>query len=65
MNVYMYINIDNVNSIHNALCESPDAECSICLENLNSKYTILKCNHVFHTQCIKMAKKSWNVNENI
>lgn len=54
----MYINIDNVNSIHNALCESSDAECSICLENLNSKYTILKCNHVFHTQCIKKWLKN-------
>lgn len=28
-------------------------ECSICLENLVCKTLKLKCNHVFHLDCIK------------
>ena len=31
-------------------------ECSICLENLWGDITLLKCNHKFHTECIKIVK---------
>lgn len=54
----MYLNIENISSIDNALNESSDTECSICLENITNKYTILKCNHVFHANCIKTWLKT-------
>jgi len=48
----MYVNFHNVSTIEKAIYESDDAECSICLGEIINKYTILKCNHVFHKNCI-------------
>lgn len=56
----MYLKIDNASSIDEAINKSTDTECPICLENITSKYTILKCNHVFHNSCIKTWLKKHN-----
>ena len=49
----MYVNFHNSSAdIERAIYEDDNSECPICLEKIsNSKYTILKCNHVFHKNC--------------
>ena len=39
-----YVLFDDKNNIDN---------CAICLEEINTKCVKLKCNHVFHKNCIK------------
>ena len=53
----MYINLDETSCLEKAIHESEDLECSICLEDIKDKYTIIKCNHVFHKQCLNLWLK--------
>tara|TARA_E500000178_G_C16708585_1_gene611658 strand:+ start:167 stop:733 length:567 start_codon:yes stop_codon:yes gene_type:complete len=60
LDVYMYLKFDDVANIDEAINESTNNECPICLDNISNKYTILKCNHVFHNSCIKAWLKTHN-----
>lgn len=50
----MYLNLHNSpDDIEKAIYEDENPECPICLEDItNTKYTILKCNHIFHKHCV-------------
>lgn len=50
-----YINSNNISNY--------SEECSICFEELNHNYTILNCNHIFHTKCLNQYNK-FNINNN-
>ena len=58
-----YTLIQNMNDCINEDCikkkvveEDCEEECAICLEKLNGRKTKTKCNHIFHTECLK----EWN-----
>ena len=49
----------NTNTMANANTNAnANTECSICLDTLDSKFTILHCGHMFCYDCIKLISKS-------
>lgn len=54
LNIYFYLmNLKTLNEKSEyIICNDYDNTCSICLNKLNNTCRKLKCNHIFHVECI-------------
>lgn len=50
-----------LNNIYNSLQNNTENLCVICMEKLSVGITNLKCNHFFHTECLKNSFKKYEV----
>lgn len=58
------VSVEKINTLEIKIYESTELDicCPICLEimKINDKYFKLKCNHIYHTECLEHYLKNYN-----